>query len=178
MRRAIPIVAVALFAAFAARAEKADRDKPTQIEANRMSADDAKRMAIFEGNVVLTKGTIAVRAERVVVRQDAEGFQLTSATGSPVRFKQKQDPKEGQKEGEWMDGEALRVEFDERKQTIELFDKARVNRGGNEVAGAYIFVDQRSEFYSVSPGKGPKEGQPEGRVIVVIPPKASDSGKK
>jgi lipopolysaccharide export system protein LptA len=90
MRRALPIVAVLLLAVFPARAEKADRDKPTQIEANRMSADDVKRMTIFEGNVILTKGTIAVRAERIVVRQDAEGFQLTTATGAPVRFKQKQ----------------------------------------------------------------------------------------
>src|SRR3954470_8942651 len=142
MKRWVPIVVV--LAAFPAWGEKADRDKPTKIEANRMSADDVKRMTIFEGNVVLTKGTIAVRGERIVVRQDAEGFQLTTATGSPVRFKQKQDPKEGEKEGRWMDGEALRVEIDERKQTVELFDNARVNRGGDEVAGAYIFVDQRS----------------------------------
>ena len=55
-------------------AEKADRDKPTQVEANRMSADDTRRMNIFEGNVVVTKGTITLRAERLVVRQDAEGY--------------------------------------------------------------------------------------------------------
>ena len=177
MRRAISIVAVVLPAAFPAWAEKADRDKPTQIEANRMSADDVKRMTIFEGNVVLTKGTIAVRAERIVVRQDAEGFQLTSATGAPVRFKQKQDPKEGEKEGRWMDGEALRVEIDERKQTLELFDNARVNRGGDEVAGAYIFVDQRSDFFQVTASKGGKEGQTSGRVTAVIQPKAGGEGK-
>jgi lipopolysaccharide export system protein LptA len=155
-------------------AEKADRDKPTQIEANRMSADDTRRMTVFEGNVVLTKGTIAVRADRIVVRQDAEGFQYTTATGTPVRFKQRQDPKEGEKEGLWMDGEAMRVEIDDRKQTIELFDNARVNRGGDEVAGNYIFVDQRSDFFSVSAGKG----APQGRVKAVIQPKAAPDAKK
>jgi lipopolysaccharide export system protein LptA len=177
MKRSIPIVALAL--ALPAWGEKADRDKPTQIEANRMSADDVKRMTIFEGNVVLTKGTIAVRAERIVLRQDAEGYQFTTATGSPVRFKQKLDPKEGEKEGQWLDGEALRVEIDDRKQTIELFDKARVNRAGTEVAGPYIFVDQRSEFFSVTTGKGTKEGQSPGRVTAVLPPsKAPDNAKK
>jgi lipopolysaccharide export system protein LptA len=164
----------ALMLAAPAWAEKADREKPTQIEANRMSADDTRRMNIFEGNVVLTKGTIAVRAERIVVRQDAEGFQMTTATGAPVRFKQRLDPKEGEKEGRWMDGEALRIEIDERKQTIELFDNARVNRGGDEVAGNYIFVDQRSDFFSVSAGKG----APQGRVRATIQPKASENGKK
>jgi lipopolysaccharide export system protein LptA len=163
-----------MLAAFAVFGERADKDKPTQIEANRMSADDTRRMNIFEGNVVLTKGTIAVRADRIVVRQDAEGYQLTSATGSPVRFKQKQDPKEGEKEGRWMDGEALRVEIDDRKQTIELFENARVNRGGDEVAGNYIFVDQRSEFFSVTAGKGASQG----RVRATIQPKASNDPKK
>lgn len=171
MKRAL-LVAAAL-AACPAWAEKADRDKPTQIEANRMSADDTKRMNIFEGNVVLTKGTIAVRADRIVVRQDAEGFQHTTATGTPVRFKQRQDPKDGEKEGRWMDDEAMRVEIDDRKQTIELFENARVNRGGDEVAGNYIFVDQRSDFFSVSAGKG----APQGRVKAVIQPKGAD-GKK
>jgi lipopolysaccharide export system protein LptA len=177
MKRLIPIV-VLLFA-LPALAEKADKDKPTQIEANRMSADDTRRMTIFEGNVVLTKGTVAVRAERIVVRQDPEGFQFVTATGAPVRFKQKLDPKEGEKEGQWLDGEALRIEIDERKQTIELFEKARVNRAGTEVAGAYIFADQRSDFFSVTTGKGPKDGQPPGRVTAIIPPsKAADNAKK
>jgi lipopolysaccharide export system protein LptA len=174
--RLLPVLAL-LAVAVPALAEMGDKDKPTQIEANRMSADDTRRMNVFEGNVVLTKGTIAVRAERIVVRQDAEGFQYTTATGKPVRFKQKQDPKEGEKEGRWMDGEALRIEIDDRKQTIELYDNARVNRGGDEVAGNYIYVDQRSDFFSVSAGKGAKEGQAQGRVKAVIQPKAGEARK-
>ena len=148
--------------------EKADKDKPTQIEANRMQSDETRRMNIFEGNVVVTKGTLTVRAERLVVRQDAEGYQATTATGAPVRFRQRQDPKDG-KEGAWMDGEALRLEIDDRKSTIELFDSARVNRDGDEVTGNYIFVDQRSDYFSVSSGKGTP-----GRVKAIIQPKVSE----
>jgi lipopolysaccharide export system protein LptA len=148
-------------------AEKADRDKPTQVEANRMSADDARRMNIFEGNVVVTKGTITLRADRLVVRQDAEGFQFATATGKPARFRQRQDAKPGEKEGIWIDGEALRIELDEKTQKIELFENARVTRGCDEVAGNYIFVDQRSDFYEVSAGKGAEKG----RVKAVIQPK-------
>ncbi len=163
------LVLVTLLLGSPALAEKADKDKPTQIEANRMSADDARRVNIFEGNVVLTKGTLAVRADRIVVRQDAEGFQHTTATGSPVRFKQRMDPKEGEKEARWLDGEARRIEINDREQKIELFDAARVNRGGDEVAGDYIFVDQASDFFSVSSGKG----ETGGRVKAVIQPKSA-----
>jgi lipopolysaccharide export system protein LptA len=151
-----------------ALAEKADRDKPTQVEANRMSADDVRRLNIFEGDVVVTKGTIRLTADRLVVRQDAEGFQLATATGRPAKFRQRQDPKAGEKEGIWVEGEALRIELDDRNQKIELFDSARVNRGGDEVTGDYIFVDQRSDFYRVGPGK---TGTEKGRVKAVIQPK-------
>jgi lipopolysaccharide export system protein LptA len=158
---------VAALAAPLARADKSDRDKPTQIEANKMSADDARRMTIFEGSVVLTRGTIRLTAERIVVRQDAEGYQLSTATGKPVRFRQRQDPKPPATEGVWLEGEALRMEMDDRSGKIELFESARVTRGGDEVVGNYILVDQRSEFFQVSSGKG--EG---GRVRATLQPKA------
>ena len=147
--------------------EKADQAKPTQIEANKMSSDETRRLTIFEGSVVLTKGTMNVRADRIVVRQDAEGYQYATATGNPVRFRQRLDPKDGQ-EAVWMDGEALRIEVDDKKQTIELHEKARVTRGGDEVQGALIFVDQRSDFYSVSAGKD----SPGGRVKATLQPKS------
>ncbi|HYL91259.1 MAG TPA: lipopolysaccharide transport periplasmic protein LptA [Burkholderiales bacterium] len=148
------------------RAEQADSTKPIEIEANRMSADDAHRMNVFEGNVVVTRGTLNIRADRIVVRQDAEGNQYATATGNPVRFRQRQDPKPPEKEGVWMEGEAKRVELDERSGKIELFEDARVNRGGDEVAGDYILVDQRSDFFTVTPAKGSG-----GRVRATIQPR-------
>jgi len=158
---------VVLVLAGPALAEKADRDKPTQVEANKMSADDARRLNIFEGDVVVTKGSIRLTADKLIVRQDAEGFQIATATGKPAKFRQRQDPKPGEKEGIWVEGEALRIELDDKNQKIELFDKARVNRGGDEVAGDYIFVDQRADFYQVSSGKS-GAGEKPGRVKAVI----------
>lgn len=160
----------------AALAEKTDKDKPTHIEAGRMSSDDARRISIFEGNVVLTKGTVAVRADRIVVRQDAEGFQFATATGKPVRFRQKGDPKDG-KEGVWTEGEALRIEIDDRNERVELFERARVTRDQDVVNGEYIFLDQRTEFFSVSAAKGAAPSSPEGRVRAVIQPKAKPEAK-
>lgn len=159
-------MAMAAMSAFSARAEKADREKPTQVEANRMTSDEARRISIFEGNVVLTKGTMQLRAERVVVRQDADGYQYASASGKPARFRQKSDARTGQ-EGIWLDGEALRVEIDEKNERVELHESARVTRDQDEVRGNYILYDQRSEFFSVSSAKG----APDSRVRAVIQPK-------
>lgn len=150
----------------AAHAEKADKDKPTHIEANRMSSDDTRRMSIFEGNVVLTKGTLTVHANRIVVREDLEGFQIATATGNPATFRQKTDPK-GDQPAVWIDGEAKRIVLDDKDEKVELFDNARVTRDKDEVRGNYIFVDERSDFYSVTGGTG---AQP-GRVRAVLQPK-------
>ena len=163
-------IAVAAVSAFSAKAEKADREKPTNVEANRMTSDEARRISIFEGNVVLTKGTITVRAERIVVRQDAEGFQYASASGAPVRFRQKGDAVDGQ-EGVWIDGEALRVEIDEKSERIEMHENARITRDKDEVRGSYILYDQRSEFFSVSSAKGAPATAAGERVRAVIQPK-------
>ena len=165
------VLAGVLGASGAVLAEKADRDLPTQIEANRMSADDARRMTIFDGSVVLTRGTIRLTADRVVVRQDSEGFQFATATGKPARFRQRQDPKPPETEGGWLEGEALRMELDDRSGKIELYDTARVKRGGDEVAGDYILLDQRSDYFSVSTGKDARDAAPSGRVKAVIQPK-------
>jgi lipopolysaccharide export system protein LptA len=167
-RRDAVAFAMALAAMFAisARAEKADREKPTQVEANRMTSDEARRISIFEGGVVLTKGTMRLQAERIVVRQDADGFQHATATGSPVRFRQKSDAR-GSEEGVWIEGEAGRVEIDEKNERVELRENAHVTRDKDEVRGSFILYDQRSEFFSVTSAKD----MPGSRVRAVIQPK-------
>ena len=162
------LLACLLGCAALAHAEQADSTKPTEIEANSMKADDVRRLTIFDGNVIVTRGTLRVQADRIVVHQDAEGFQHSTATGNPVRFRQKLDPKPPATEGGWMEGEARRIELDDKTGKIELFDNARVNRAGDEVAGNHILVDQRADFFSVTPGKGGG-----GRVRATLQPKAT-----
>lgn len=161
------VVLAALACPPAANAERADQDKPIQIEANRMSADETRRLTVFEGDVVLDKGTLSVHADRIVVRQDSDGFQFATATGAPARFRQKTDPREGEP-GVWIEAEAERILIDDRNEKIELFEKARVMRDKDEMRGDYILLDQRSESFTVSGGK---DGQ-QGRVQVIIQPKA------
>ena len=65
--RVLALAMLALLAGFGmARAEKADREKPIHLEADRVSVDEAKQVAVFEGNVVLTQGTMTIRGERML----------------------------------------------------------------------------------------------------------------
>ena len=165
------VALAAALAAPAALAELADRDKPVNIEADRMNADDAKRTAVFEGRVVLTQGTLTIRAQRIEVRQDSEGFQYGVATGSPATFRQK---REGL--NEYVEAEAERVEYDGRADHVQLFNRARLRReGGDDVSGNYISYNSRSELFSVRSSKDAPAGGGDGRVHAVIMPKKKDA---
>jgi lipopolysaccharide export system protein LptA len=74
-------------------------------------------------------------------------------------------------EGVWIDGEALRVEIDEKSERIEMHENARITRDKDEVRGNYILYDQRSEFFSVSSAKGAPATAAGERVRAVIQPK-------
>src|SRR5258707_15469599 len=88
--RALAICALMALGA-PALAEKADREKPINLEADRVSIDDAKQTALFEGNVLLTQGTMQIRGDRMEVRQDKEGFKYGTTWGNLAYFRQKRD---------------------------------------------------------------------------------------
>ncbi len=160
--------ALALWAAMAA-AEKADRQKPLNIEADRMLVDDAKKESVFEGNVMITQGTLRLRGDRVVVRQDAEGFSYGVAWGRPATFRQKRDGVD-----EYVDGFAERLEYDGKKDLLQMFNTARLLKGADEVRGDYISYNAATEFFQVqgsAGGAAVSPGQGGGRVRAVIQPK-------
>jgi len=156
-----------------AHAERADRDKPMLLEANRVSIDDARKIQILEGDVLITKGTMTLKADRVVIREDQYGFQKGTAFGGKsglARFRQKRDGKE-----EYVEGEGERIEYNTNSEILELFHRAWVRNGEDQVRGDYIWYDAISEKYLVTAGetRDPKTGP--GRVRVVIQPKGKDS---
>ena len=164
---------IALIAAFPAFAERADRDKPMHLEANRISIDDAKKIQILEGDVVITKGTLVLRADRIVVTEDQYGFQKGTAFGGKgglARFRQKREGRD-----DYMEGEAERIEYDSNREVAELFHRAWVKSGEDQIRGDYIWYDAVSEKYLVTAGENRDPKAPPARVRAVIQPKNSGS---
>jgi len=168
-RRALALCMAAVLA-LPAWAEKADRNKPINLEADRVTIDDAKQIAIFEGNVVLTQGTLQIRGDRMEVHQDKEGFKQGTTWGAPAAFRQKRDGYD-----EYIEGWAERIEYDSRIETMQMFNRAQLKRGQDEVRGNYISYNARTEFFQVTgAAKTAATGGPEGRVRAVIQPKSAD----
>nr|WP_242538806.1 lipopolysaccharide transport periplasmic protein LptA [Trinickia acidisoli] len=161
-----------------AHAEQADKDKPMNIEADNMTYDDLKQVTVFTGHVVATKGTILIKADRVDVRQDPQGYQYATGTMDPnskdlAYFRQKREGVD-----EYIQGTAERIDYDGKKDLTTLTTNATVNRLQglttvmDTVHGSVVTYDGQNDFYTARAGKdvaGP--GNPSGRVRAMLSPR-------
>ncbi|MGL6041609.1 MAG: lipopolysaccharide transport periplasmic protein LptA [Deefgea sp.] len=145
-------------------AEKADREKPMNIVADHCLDEQKTQQTVCTGNVIVTQGTMNMRADKVTMRQDAEGKQFAKGEGRPVRFKQKLDS------GEMLDAESLSFDYDEVKGEMVLIDKAWVKKGQDIVMGDTITYNLNTEFYQA-------QSKPGNRVNITINPKKKDAAK-
>lgn len=166
----------------AAQAEKADRSKPMNIEADALRYDDLKQTSVFTGNVVVTKGTIIIRGARIDVRQDPEGYQygvVTAAPGKLAYYKQKRDSGTD----EWTEGESEVIEYDSRADNVKFIRRAVMRRligatPNDETTGALIVYDQSNDTFTVNgaplpPGASVATGERGSRVRAVLTPRAA-----
>lgn len=176
MPRLVAIVGLVLAASLAslpAAAERADRAKPLNVEADQPGKIDLQnQFVVFNGNVVVTKGTMAIRAARIEVRETAQGYHTAvafGAAGKPATFRQKRDGVD-----EYIEGEADRLEYDSKADTVRFIGNASVKRlrgasVADEMLGNVVSFDSVSEVFSVTGGT-PTPGNPTGRVRAVLAP--------
>jgi lipopolysaccharide export system protein LptA len=168
-------VAALLLVVLPARAEKADRFKPLNAEADLPGKIDLlNQFVVFNGNVVVTKGTMTIRAARIEVRETPDGYHTAVAIGSaakPATFRQKRDGVD-----EYIEGEAERLEYDGKTDTVRFVNRASVRRlrgatVADELTGNLVTYDSISELLSVSGGAPATAANPGGRVRAVLTPK-------
>lgn len=173
--RLIAVFAMAATAAPFACAEKADRLKPLNIEADNGRYDDAKQMGTFTGNVVVTKGTMSMRAAKIEVRQTPDGAQFGVATADADKraiFRQKREGLD-----EYIEGEGERIEYDGKADTIRFVNRAVIRRFrgstlADETAGSVIVYDNAAEVFTVLGGAtAATPTNPSGRVRAVLTPR-------
>jgi lipopolysaccharide export system protein LptA len=173
---AMAAVALALSTvAVSLRAEQADRSKPMVVEAEQPGTVDLQRqVVVFNGNVVISQGTMVLRADRVEMRELPDGYREAVAIGSadhPASWRQRRDGVD-----ETVEGSAERIEFDGRSDTLRLVGNSEVRRlrGGvvaDEITGGTIVWDDATETFKVE-GRAATATKPGGRVRAVLSPRA------
>jgi lipopolysaccharide export system protein LptA len=162
----------------AAQAEKADRSQPINVEADALRYDDAKQLNVFTGRVVLTKGTIQIRGERVEVRQDPQGFQYGLVTAEPGKlafFRQKREGLD-----QYIEGEGETIDYDGKLDAVKFVGKAQLRRLqgstlNDEFKAGIIVYNNTTDVFTLdgapSAGKLGQPGAPAGRVRAMLTPK-------
>ena len=158
----------------AAHAEKADRTKPMNAEADALRHDDAQQTSLFTGNVVITKGTIVIRGDRVEVRQDAQGNQfgvVTAAPGAQAFFRQKREGLD-----EYIEGVSDRIDYDGKTDSVKFEGRALMRRYrgatlSDETAGNVITYHNATDTFTVDGGVANRTAaNPSGRVRALLTP--------
>ena len=145
---------------FSADAKTTDRNAPMDVAADRTDAslgDDGD--AILTGDVVITQGTLQVRADRAVIHRAKGDISQVILTGAPATLKQVND------NGEQMNARATQIVYTLSSDLIVLTGNVVVDQPRGTLRGETIKYDLKN---------GRLDGGGDGkRVQMRIMPKSS-----
>jgi lipopolysaccharide export system protein LptA len=158
-----------------ASAERADSLKQAVVNFDSLDVDEVTQTRILTGNVVLMRGTLTLKSDRALLKETPDGYMNVTLTSSPGRiatFRQKRDGGPDL----WVDGQAERIEYDERVELVKLFSKAIIRetengRLTNQLDGAYISYDNRKEVATVRNDPSGENKVGGGRGTLIIAPR-------
>jgi lipopolysaccharide export system protein LptA len=174
MKKIFAVAALSL-ATLTASAERADSLKQAQVDFDTGLLDEVTQTRTLTGNVVLTRGTLLIKSDKAVMKETPEGYMvlvLTAAPGKIASFRQKRDGGPDL----WTEGQAQRIEYDERTEVVKLFSNAVVkqlegNRMTSEVNGPFISYDNRTEQANVHNDASGASKPGGGRSTIIIAPR-------
>lgn len=147
-----------------AHALKSDRDQPMDIVADRVDVDDNKGISTFRGNVQVTRGTLRMAGDVIVVHRDKDGeLQSMVATGSPAMYRQRPDNKPND-----VIAHANNINYNARTDIVVLREQAKVDQGNDTFSGEHLVYNANLDKVTAQGG-----GESKDRVRVRLQPKTT-----
>lgn len=145
----------------------------TQVLSDTLSYDDANKTSVFTGNVILTRGLMKLTADKLNLREDAQGFQYGIATVSKSPFVHIRQ--ERPETYEVVEAQGDRGEYDGKLNTVKMIGHATVTRficgkPFDTVNGEVVTFNNQTNTYSAAGGPA-SAGQP-GRVRSIAQPRS------
>ncbi|OUS01780.1 lipopolysaccharide transport periplasmic protein LptA [Gammaproteobacteria bacterium 42_54_T18] len=149
-----------------------DRSQPIEVSANQATLDDKKNLAVYEGNVVLTQGSLTIKADKLTIKAATNGqVDEVIATGDLAEFTQTPDPNKDP-----IIAKAEHITYSVAQEKIVLTRSASVIQNKNLFQGNVITYDFKQQKLSASgPSKIQSGEQPIGRVKMILPPPSASS---
>lgn len=159
--------------AWAAPASDPQAEPDTVVLSDTLHYDDAARTSTFTGNVILTRGAMTLRADKLVTREDAQGNQYgtaTAAKGQVVTVRQ-----ENPEKFETLIGTGQQADYDGQTGDVTLSGRAVVTRqvcgqAFDNIQGARIVYHEKTGTYEAFGGKD--SAATDGRVRSLAQPQS------
>lgn len=158
-----------MLVSLSAAALKEDTNQPINIVSNNQSLDMEHNVVTFLDNVVITQGSILIKANKVVITRPPEGSnqkETVEAFGSPVTFHQLLD------DGKPVDGKANKVHYDLGKEFLTLTGNAELKQLDSKINGDVITYDVKKQQLNASSAANSRV------KTVLIPNQLNDKKKK
>ena len=165
----IVLASTLVLMSFSALALKEDTNQPINIVSDNQSLDMNNRVVTFTDNVVITQGSIIVKASKVVITRPDENSKQkdkVEAFGNPVTFHQVMD------DGKPVDGKANKVVYDLGTEFLTLSGDAELKQLDSKINGERITYDVKKQQLKAN-GNGKSRVQ-----TVLIPTQLQQKGKK
>ncbi|MCW8125180.1 lipopolysaccharide transport periplasmic protein LptA [Microbulbifer halophilus] len=158
LRPLAAVIALALSAQAAPLPD--DRNQPIKVQAKKLEASRGENLSVYSGNVVISQGSLQIRADRVEVHGSEEGeIDRVIATGKPAHFQQQVQQSQNP-----VKARARRIEFTVASDELHLTGEAHVDRDGNTLTAEKIDYDLGSEQMQAQGQSG------DGRVEMIWKP--------
>ncbi len=147
---------------------KDDTNQPISITSDNQSLDMESSVVTFTDNVVITQGSILIKASKVTITRPPENSgkkETVEAFGSPVSFHQKLD------NGKPVDGKANKVHYDLGAEFLTLTGNAELKQLDSKINGDRITYDVKKQQLKANSAKG-------NRVKTVLIPNQLNENKK
>ncbi len=162
-----------LAASIPAFAVTGDTEQPIHIDSDQQSLDMQGNVVTFTGNVVMTRGTIKINADKVVVTRPGgeQGKEVIDGYGNPATFYQMQD------NGKPVKGHASHMHYELAKDFVVLTGNAYLEQLDSNITGDKITYGERAENAGLQRERQTRHHR-SGAVAVARQKQRPDSGAK
>lgn len=139
----IILLATLVMASLSALALKNDTQQPINIVSDNQSLDMDNHIVTFTDNVVITQGSILIKANKVVITRPPEKSgkkDTVEAFGNPVTFQQTLD------NGKPVNGKANKVHYDLTTEFLTLTGNAELKQLDSKINSSMISYDVKKQL--------------------------------
>ena len=170
-KRTVLCIAILTTFYLPAHAEKADKEQPIILEAEKVSVDDVQQIYELSKDILLIKGSIVITGDEGKIKIDPQGYEHVQMDGTSTKAATFRERREGPSD-EYMQGIGKNVVYDAKSELVTLTDNAILKRLHNmqlvdELRGWKIEYEDIKQHYRVSPPNTPTlDGLPLARSIL------------